>query len=192
MVNEINADLRLFLRSIPFRVALRAFLLLFLVLPAFGSRAEAQEQSGSAGNVKRVTVSQNNDGSRTTYEVDNEARKTIATTTGPDGKLQSRIRYDLDEAGRFARGEVYGSGDQFRFKTAYKYNESGQLLEETQFTREGVMKNKLVYSYDKLSGRQTGYAVYDSAGKLLGRNNTPTSASAAPPRSTPAPKKNGR
>ncbi len=153
--------------------------------------AGAQEQSGPSANVKRVTVSQNNDGSRTTYEVDSEARKTIATTTGADGKMQSRIRYDLDEAGRFARGEVYGPGDQLRFKTAYKYDGSGQLLEETQFTQEGVVKNKLVYSYDQLSGRQTGYAIYDSAGKLLGRKNAPGSASATPPRATPTPKKKG-
>ncbi len=173
-------------------MAFRAFLLLFLVLPAFAPTAEGQDQSGSAGGVKRVTVSQNNDGSRTTYEVDNEARKSIATTTGADGKMQSRIRYDLDEAGRFARGEVYGSGDQFRFRTAYKYSESGQLLEETQFTKDGVVKNKLVYSYDQLSGRQTGYAIYDSTGTLLGRNRPPGSASAPSPRTTPAPKKNGR
>ncbi len=137
--------------------------------------------------MKRVTVSQNKDGSRTTYEVDNEARKTVATTIDADGKMQSRIRYDLDDAGRFARGEVYGPGDQLRFKTAYKYDASGQLLEETQFTTEGAVKNKLVYSYDQLSGRQTGYAVYDGAGKLVGttRTNSRPSGNAPATRSTP-------
>lgn len=146
--------------------------------------AAAQAQNGASNNVKRVTVSQNNDGSRTTYKVDGEARKTVATTVGRDGKVQSRIRYDLDDAGRFSRGEVYGPNDQLRFKTQYKYDTSGQLQEEIQFTADGVMKNRLAYSYDKLTGRQTGYAVYDSAGKIVGRSTAgaPASANAPVPR----------
>ncbi len=164
-----------------------ALLLLFSLLPAVTPLCRPQGEPVSSGDAKRVTVSQNNDGSHTTYEVDPEARKTVATTTGADGKMQSRIRYDLDEAGRFERGEVYGPGDQLRFKTAYKYDGSGQLLEETQFTKEGGMKNKLVYSYDQLSGRQTGYAVYDATGKLLGRSTTgaPASTNGPVPRGTP-------
>jgi YD repeat-containing protein len=171
-------------------VALRFFLTLSLGLATGALRTAAQDENRWGGGVKRVTVSQNNDGSRTTYEVDGEARKTVATTTGSDGKLQSKIRYDLDEAGRFARGEVYGPDDQLRFKTAYKYDSGGQLLEETQLAKDGSLKNKLVYSYDQLSGRQTGYAVYDAAGKLVGQTRTNASAAAPPaPRSTPTQKK---
>lgn len=130
-----------------------------------------------------MTVSQNNDGSRTTYEIDGPSRKEVATTIGEDGKVKGLIRYDLDEAGHFQKGEVFGPAERFLFKTLYKYDNAGRLQEETQLTKENVMKNKLVYSYDALTGRQTGYSIYDAAGKLLGqvRTNAPRQASTPPP-----------
>lgn len=144
--------------------------LLCLVLFGTAPDLAAQVLNPAPSDAKRVTVSQNNDGSRTTYEIDGETRKALATTISPEGKVQSRIRYDLDEAGRYLRGEVFGPRDDLRFKTSYKYDTAGRLQEETQFTKEDVAKSKIVYSYDPLSGRQTGYAAYDAAGKLIGRN----------------------
>lgn len=145
--------------------------------------AHGQGQNTNFADAKRVTVSQNNDGSRTTYEIDGPSRKEVATTTGEDGKVKSKVLYDLDENGRFAKGEIYGPGDQLRFRTTYKYDASGRLAEETQLTKDGVLRNRLVYSYDALSGKQTGYAVYDAAGKVIGQTSTSGAATApeAPP-----------
>jgi YD repeat-containing protein len=114
----------------------------------------------------RVTVSMNADGTRTTYEFDSPHHRALATTTGKDGKTVGKIRYVLDDAGRFASGEIYGPDDQLRFKALYKYNAAGKLVEETQLGPDDAVRNKIVYVFDK-NGKQTGYTVYDAAGKLI-------------------------
>jgi hypothetical protein len=130
----------------------------------------------------RVTVSMNADGTRTTYQFDSPNRRAVATTEGKDGKTVGKIRYVLDEAGRFMSGEVYGPDDKLRFKTQYKYDDTGKLTQETQLGPDDVVRNKIVYAYDK-TGKQTGYSVYDPAGKLV--RQTPGAA----PRPTTPPKK---
>lgn len=158
------------------------------VLFTFSASTHGQVRDSTLADAKRVTVSQNNDGSRTTYEIDGPNRKEVATTIGEDGKVKSKILYDLDENGRFAKGLIYGPGDQFRFKTTYKYDTSGRLTEEAQLTKDDVLKNRLVYSYDALTGRQTGYVVYDAAGKIIGQ----TKASGAVPAAEPVSDKKRR
>jgi YD repeat-containing protein len=130
----------------------------------------------------RVTVSMNADGTRTTYEFDSPHHRATATTTGKDGTTVGRIRYVLDDAGRFASGEVYGPNDQLRFKTLYKYDAAGRLTQETQLGNDDSVRSKIIYAYDK-TGRQTGYSVYDAAGKPI--RQTP----GVSPRPTPASKK---
>ncbi|HKP05507.1 MAG TPA: hypothetical protein VJU77_19310 [Chthoniobacterales bacterium] len=149
---------------------------------ALAPLAQGQETSPSADAV-RVTVSLNADGSRTVYEFDSLHHKATATTTGKDGKMMGRIRYVLDDAGRFASGEVYGPDDQFRFRTLYKYDAAGKILQETQLGEGDAVRNKIVYAYDKL-GRQTGYTVYDAAGKVA-RKVPP----GPPPKPTPPSKR---
>jgi YD repeat-containing protein len=180
--------LLLFLRELQSGVLARVFWLFVVAFFVLNVSAFGQAQDAGLADAKRVTVSQNNDGSRTTYEIDGANRKEVATTIGEDGKVKSKILYDLDENGRFAKGQVYGPGDQLRFKTAYKYDGSGRLMEETQLTKDDVLKNRLVYSYDALSGRQTGYTVYDAAGKVIGQPKTPGNAS----QSAPPPEKKRR
>ena len=82
--------------------------------------------------------------------------------------MVGRIRYLLDDAGRFASGEVFGPDDQLRFKTLYKYDATGKLTQEIQLGTDDAVRNKIVYAYDK-NGGQTGYTVYDAAGKVLRR-----------------------
>jgi hypothetical protein len=53
---------------------------------------------------------------------------------------------------------------------------------ETQLGPDDAVRNKIVYAYDKI-GRQTGYSVYDAAGKLI--RQTPGVA----PRATTPPRK---
>ena len=141
----------------------------------------AQDPTPTPDSV-RVTVSMNADGTRTTYEFDPPHHRAVATTTTKEGKIVGKIRYTLDEAGRFASGEVYGPDDQLRFKTLYKYDTAGKLTQETQLGADDAVRNKIVYAYDK-AGKQTGYSVYDAAGKLI--RQTPDVA----PRPTPSPNK---
>jgi len=136
----------------------------------------AQLQDRGAAETVRVTVSVNEDGSRTSYQFDPANRKAEATTTSAAGKRLSKIRYNLDDAGRFAAGEVYDAKNRLRFKTQYKYNAVGQLVQETQLTKDDAVHHKIVYAYDQ-NGKQTGYSVFDPAGKLLGQT---TPASSAP------------
>jgi hypothetical protein len=151
-----------------------------LSLLVFAAPLQAQPTS-PAPDAVRVTVSMNADGTRTTYEFDGPNHRAIATTTTREGKTVGKIRYVLDDAGRFASGEVYGPDEQFRFKTLYKYDDAGKLLQETQLGTDDAVRNKIVYAYDK-NGRQTGYSVYDGAGKLISqtpgvapsRNPSPT------------------
>jgi hypothetical protein len=114
----------------------------------------------------RVTVALNADGSRTVYEFDSLHHTATATTTGRDGKTVGKIRYMLDRAGRFSSGDVYGPDDQLRFKTLYKYDPAGKITQETQLGSDDKVRNKIVYAYDKV-GKQTGYTVYDAAGKVI-------------------------
>ena len=129
----------------------------------------------------RVTVSMNEDGSRTIYEFDGANHKATATTRTQDGKLRGMIRYVLDVAGRFSSGEVFGPDEMLRFKTLYKYSDTGRLLEESQLGKDDTLRHKIVYAYDR-AGKQIGYSVYDAKGNLLNR------ASAATP-SSPGKKK---
>lgn len=154
----------------------------FACAVALFTTGHAQLQDRGSGDAVRVTVAINEDGSRTAYEFDQANHKAIATTTDAAGKVLKKIRYVLDDGGRFSTGEVFGPKEQFRFKTVYKYDASGQLLQETQCTKEDVVTNKIVYAYDAM-GKQTGYSVYDGAGRLLG-NTTPRSQ-----QTLPAPKK---
>jgi hypothetical protein len=130
------------------------------------SQSPEQAQSGAV----RVTVSMHPDGSRTVYKFDNTQHKAVATTTDPDGKLRETIRYELDEAGRFSSGEISGPDGRLRFRSRYKYDDAGSLLEETQSAQDGTLLHKIVYTYDA-SGKQTGYSVFDAAGKLVGGNS---------------------
>jgi YD repeat-containing protein len=123
----------------------------------------------------RVSVVLNADGSRTVYETDSATRKSTATTTEADGKVREKIRYELDANGRFLRGEVFGPKEQFRFRALYKYDGNGRLTEEIRQGKDGTGLGKLVFQYDA-AGHQTGYIVYDEAGKLVGQ----TTAKASP------------
>jgi YD repeat-containing protein len=154
--------------------AIVAFCTTITILPA--------QLATSTPDAVRVTVSINADGTRTTYQFDSPNRRAVATTTDKDGKTVGKIRYVIDEAGRFMSGEVYGPDDHLRFKTLYKYDDTGKLTQETQLGPDDVVRNKIVYAYDK-TGKQTGYSVYDAAGKLI--RQTPGVA----PRPTTAPKK---
>jgi hypothetical protein len=144
------------------RAIVAAFAAAFL---ASGTIVPAQLVTPTPDTV-RVTVSMNADGTRTTYEFDSPHHRAVATTTGKDGTAVGKIRYALDEAGRFMSGEVYGPDDQLRFKTLYKYDPAGKLTQETQLGPDDAVRNKIVYAYDK-NGKQTGYIVYDAAGKLI-------------------------
>jgi YD repeat-containing protein len=152
-----------------------------IALGAFPAMSGAQSASPTPDPVW-VTVSINADGSKTVYEFDALRHRATATTTRKDGKLVGKIRYTLDDAGRFASGEVYGPDEQFRFRTLYKYDDAGKLTEEAQLGQNDVVRNKIVYAYDK-NGKQTGYTVYDTAGKMIRR--TPETR----PKPTPTPRR---
>jgi hypothetical protein len=132
-----------------------------------------QPLDAASGDTVRVTVSINEDGSRTIWEFDPANHKAIATTRDRDGKLQGRVRYVLDPAGRFSSGEVFGPDEKLRFKTLYKYGGAGRLLEESQLGQDDSVRHKIVYAYDQL-GKQIGYSVYDAKGKLLNKVGAPT------------------
>ena len=127
----------------------------------------------------RVTVSMNADGTRTTYEFDASHHRATATTTTKEGKIVGRIRYVLDDASRFSSGEVYGPDEQLRFKTLYKYDAAGKLTQETQLGADDSLRNRIVYAYDK-NGTQTGYTVYDAAGKVIRQTPPASSRSSSP------------
>jgi len=135
--------------------------------------ALAQEDNSEV----RVSVVLNADGSRTVYETNSANHKTVATTTGKDGKLREKIRWDLDENGRFLRGEVFGPKEQFRFILQNKYDASNHLVEETHFAKDHSVIGKIVFRYDA-AGHQIGYSTYDGAGKLLGQTVAPTASPA--------------
>ena len=130
-------------------------------------QAQTPADSPAAASV-RITVTTNPDGSRTTYSWDTANHKAHATTTNPDGKLREKISYELDDAGRFASGQVFGPKKEFHFATRYTYNAAGQLTEESQQTKEGAIRHRIVYSYDA-TGKQSGYAIYDGNGNLEGQ-----------------------
>jgi YD repeat-containing protein len=144
------------------------FALLFSLIAA-PLCAVAQEENGEV----RVSVVLNADGSRTVYETNAVNHKTVATTTGKDGKLREKIRWDLDENGRFLRGEVFGPKEQFRFILQNKYDASNRLIEETHLGKDQSVIGKIVFRYDA-AGHQIGYSTYDGAGKLLGQTVAPS------------------
>jgi hypothetical protein len=124
----------------------------------------------------RVSVVLNTDGSRTVYETDAGNRKSVATTTGSNGKVRERINYELDENGRYSRGEILGPKGEFRFKALYKYDANNHLSEEIHLAKDESVLGKLIFHYDA-AGHQTGYSVYDGAGRPLGQ----TAGSSATP-----------
>jgi len=151
----------------------RLVLALFCSLTGAPLCAIAQDDNGEV----RVSVVLNADDSRTVYQRNPATHKTVATTTGKDGKLREIIRYDLDENGRFARAEVLGPKDQFRFFAQYKYDGANHLIEETHFAKDQSVIGKIVFRYDA-AGHQIGYSTYDGAGKLLGQTVAPSTSPA--------------
>ena len=147
-----------------------ARLLVLIACCGIASTAPAQLQNSVPGDAIRVTVSQNNDGSQTSYQTDPLSKTATAITTS-GGKVISKINYKLDELGRYESGEVSGPGDKFQFRTKYKYDPAGRLSEETRLSRDNTVQMKLVYSYDG-AGKPAGYSVFDAAGKLLGKTKT--------------------
>ena len=141
----------------------------------------AQTPEPSQTDAVRVTVTYNPDGSRTVYEFDNEHHKATATTTESDGKLRGKICYEIDEAGRFSSGLVYGPDEKFRFKSIYEYDGAGRLEQETQLGKDDAVLNKIVYKYNP-AGQQTGYSVFDAAGKPVGGTPTPKPTASPKPR----------
>ena len=146
------------------RIAFVVFLILAAPLCAL-----AQQDGGDV----RVSVVLNADGSRTVYENDAANHKSVATTTGKDGKMREKIRWDLDENGRFLRGEVFGPKEQFRFILQNKYDANNRLTEETHFAKDQSVLGKIVFRYDA-AGHQIGYSAYDGNGKLLGQTVAPS------------------
>jgi YD repeat-containing protein len=161
------------------RLAAIVLMLKFVLVGA----AEAQVQTSAGSDAVRVTVSQNNDGSQTTYEMDPANRKATATTVSARGKPMGKIRYVLDAEGRYESGEVLGADDRLQFKTQYKYDVMGRLQEETRLNKENAVTMRIVYAYDP-AGKPAGYSVYDPAGKLLGQ----TTPKLQPPPAAPAKK----
>ena len=77
----------------------------------------ASSQTGPGSNDSiRVSVTLNEDGSRTSYQFDPANHKATATTTERDGKVRGKIEYVLDDAGRFGSGKVYGADGKFLFQ----------------------------------------------------------------------------
>jgi len=79
-----------------------------------------QAPAATADETIRVTVSLNDDGSRTVYQFDNAKHEATATTTEPDGKPRGKIVYQVADGGRFVSGTAYGPDDKFLFKGLYK------------------------------------------------------------------------
>ena len=152
--------------------------MILLGLMSLAAGASAQTQDRATGDSLRVTMSLNEDGSKTVYETDPANRKATATTISAAGKLMGRIRYTLDAEGRYEAGEVYGRDEQLLYKTLYKYEPSGRLAEETQLTKQGAVRHKIVYAYDA-AGKPAGYSVLDASGKLLGQTKPKVAAPAA-------------
>jgi hypothetical protein len=149
--------------------------------------AFAQPLAPTENETVRVNVTINSDGSRTVYEFDPAHHQATGTTTEKNGTLRGKIHYQLDDAGRFATGMVFGPDEKFRFKTIYKYDGGGRLEQETQLGSDNAVLAKIVYSYDS-AGKQTGYSIFDAAGKLIGR----TPSSTPPPSASAKPRKTGR
>jgi hypothetical protein len=141
----------------------------------------AQSAPVESNDSIRVSVTLNEDGSRTTYQFDNPNHKAIATTTGRDGKPREKIEYQLDEAGRFGSGRIFGSDGKFQYRSVYKYDAAGHLQEESKFGKDDRLLSKIVYAYDS-AGKQSGYSVYDGAGKLIGQTSSPGPVPPAKPR----------
>jgi hypothetical protein len=130
---------------------------------AGGQLAVAQ----SGDDAVRVTVTMNPDGSKTVYQTDGASHRSIATTTGTNGKAQGKIIYKLDPEGRYESGQVFAPNGSLRFKTRYRYDAAGRLAEETQLGKGDSVRNRIVYTYDA-AGHSAGYAIYDGDGRLIG------------------------
>ena len=155
----------------------RVLFLISTVAVASLSAIFAQTPAPNSNDTIRVTVTENADGSRTTYQYDNAKHEAIATTADPDGKARGKVVYRIDDAGRFGSGVVFGPDGKFLFKTIYKYDGAGRLEQETHLAKDDSVVNKIVYKYDP-AGKQIGYSVFDSAGKLI---SGPASTSPTPP-----------
>ena len=153
----------------------------------FAPATFAQTAAPSPPDTVRVNVTLNADGSRTIYEFDSARHKATATTTDSEGKPRGKIQYQLDESGRFSTGRIFGADGQFRFTSTYKYD-GGRLQQETQSGKDGAILSKIVYAYDT-DGKQTGYSIYDAAGKLIDRKGSVPGPS---PSATKKPRRTGK
>ena len=157
----------------------------FLLIPIALGQAPAPNDSGSV----RVNVTVNPDGSRTSYQFDNANHKATAVTTDSQGKVQGKTVYRLDQQDRFGTSVSFSANGKLHHKSIYKYDANGRMEEETQLGKDDAVQAKIVYAYDS-AGKQTGYSIFDAAGKLLGKTSAaPPASPTAPPKATPKRKK---
>jgi YD repeat-containing protein len=138
----------------------------------------SQTPETSPNEAVRVNVTINQDQSRTVYEFDPAHHRATATTTERDGRPRGKIEYNIDDAGRFSTGRVFGPDGRFRFTSSYKYDTAGRLQEETQRGDDDKLIARIVYNYDA-AGKQSGYTIFDAAGKLVGRVGAPVPSATA-------------
>jgi hypothetical protein len=158
------------------------FALVCAIVFSCASAARSQLLDDNNKDAVRVTVAINADGSRTTYQFNNERHQATATTTSTDGKPMGKTIYQLDDASRFVTGVFFGPDKKFRFKSIYKYDGAGRLEQEIHLGKNDAVVNKIVYKYDQ-TGKRTGYSVYDASGKLLGSTSPSPSKSKSHDRS---------
>jgi len=149
-----------------FRYPLRLFGFSFVAAAALTQSVE---------NAVLVRIMINDDGSKTVYQTDIANHRTLATTSGTDGRTSGKIIYELDGAGRYKSGQVLGPKGDLCFKTRYEYDPAGRLMRETQLARDGSVRSRIVYSYDA-AGHTAGYSIFDSKGNLLGRTRPKNSS----------------
>src|SRR5436190_23088488 len=102
------------------------FFISTIALASF-SAVFAQTPAPNSNDTLRVTVTENADGSRTTYPYHNAKHEAIANTADPEGKARGQVVYRIADAGRFGSRAVFGPDGKFRCKTIYKYDRAGRL-----------------------------------------------------------------
>jgi hypothetical protein len=173
--------LSVLMTNIMTKLPLRRILLRSILFGLCARCVVAQSNAPTPNDSVRVSVTLNEDGSRTTYEFDPPNHKATSTTTSRDGKPQGKIQYVLDDEGRFGSGRIFGPDGKFRFRSVYKYDAAGRLLEENQFGPDDQLVHKIRYTYDA-AGKQSGYSVLDGSGKIIGQTSSPVAAPPAKPR----------
>lgn len=114
----------------------------------------AQDPGFDEQNSQTVSVTRNDDGSRTIYKKRPGEKGMQRRSYSADGNLISVVQYREGEYGQLVSCKIYDGQKTELYKVSYGYDKNARLVEERMFdSATGQAVRRFIYTYDAMGNR---------------------------------------